>query len=456
MSDRASDAGASDLPAEGEATLKKLTLALRGAVPGQLVFVELGPAAQRKELAEALQSVDLGKSMSYVNLAAYPGDGAVIPLLRSLIADTGPVDILLLDGLESRMQDPGQTRRTVEELNLAREALSSLGPAIVFLVPPYVVDELRARALDLWTWRAYHFPIRWSSSPEGGMPAVPAMLGNALGGAGPGAGHVVDALGRSWEEMRATDMSFHDLLHAAALPYLRALLVRGRYGEARDVLEEVAGRGYASTSPLDQAELDEIRAVCLFMLNKGDAARPLFERVLATRMSAPGQSPESIVWPALNLNIILREQGLYAEAEARLQEALRSLGEMDHDALDADGRLYPARIQAALSLLYLETGRTREARVCLEAAHEAWKREARRPGIQAALLALELASAYGMLGDERMALTLLEEAIEKLGDTLGNDSPMVAWLQTTLDTWNGNASGQEDASTPAQATGSEE
>ena len=171
------DAGLHD-PAE---EYHRLRLALRDASPGMLVFVQMNARTARRGLPERLRFDGLKRPYAYYNFADRPPDEKerypTIALADFLAAAQvqGPVDVFYIDGFESRpdfnaVPQPGDA---IEKLNLGREALAHMGCVVVFLVPAFLVELLEHFAMNLWSWRGYHFVLE--------LPEVPlAEVGSSL------------------------------------------------------------------------------------------------------------------------------------------------------------------------------------------------------------------------------------------------------------------------------------
>lgn len=153
--------GASPQMLEGvslAANYPRLLLALRDATPGDLIFVQLNSPEQRRRLPEQLAADGLPRPFAVADFATfYPGPPPH-GVLREFLEDlqSTPPEILFVDGLEHWIDaDP----KTLEALNLGRERLASLGVVVVFLLPAYIIDLIRTRALNLWSWRAHHYSL---------------------------------------------------------------------------------------------------------------------------------------------------------------------------------------------------------------------------------------------------------------------------------------------------------
>src|SRR3989442_69519 len=144
----------------------RLLLTLRDAAPGELFFVQINSPVQRRRLPEQLTADGLGRPVAVVDFATFQPGPPPHEILRAFLQDlkSTPPEILFVDGLEHWIDaDP----QTLEALNLGRERLASLGVVVVFLLPAYLIDVIRTRALNLWPCHAHQYS-RLSSEPAAG------------------------------------------------------------------------------------------------------------------------------------------------------------------------------------------------------------------------------------------------------------------------------------------------
>ena len=154
--------------------LRRLLGALQLALPGELLFIGLDAPGARVRLPQHLERQGLARPWRYLNLKDSPVATSLHELraaLSSQLEAAAPAPALLfVDGLDHLAEDaalaPGGP---LEQLTLAREALAQVPAAVVFLMPTAAIDQVRAHAVNLWSWRAYDFTLR--SRSRGSPPS---------------------------------------------------------------------------------------------------------------------------------------------------------------------------------------------------------------------------------------------------------------------------------------------
>jgi tetratricopeptide (TPR) repeat protein len=306
-----------------EADYLRLLVALRDAAPGEIFFVQINSPIQRRQLPEQLMADGLQRSFAVVDFATFQPGPPPHGILRQFLEDlqsTQP-EILFVDGLEHWIDaDP----KTIEALNLGRERLASLGVVIVFLLPAYLIDLIRARALNLWTWRAHYYsldPIEDVTKPEStmsldtGRPVAPGDTPESRD-------RRIRILQRLLNEGLAEHRTLDSLVNPVLLPLTRELYDAGRFTEALSVLDQVKEHLEKAEDSLDKASILNLRALVLQALGNFNEAERCLSWSLAVREKMLTSDHLDVAQSLNNLAGLYYSQGKYAEAEPLYQRAL--------------------------------------------------------------------------------------------------------------------------------------
>ena len=250
-----------------------------------------------------------------------------------------------MNGLEHWIDaDP----KTLEALNLGRERLASLGVVVVFLLPAYLIDLIRARALNLWTWRAHHYSLEPSEAASG-RDGVTRSLGTgrsiAPGDTPESRGRRIRILQRLLDEGLAENRTLDSLTRSILLPLAGELYDAGRFAEALNVLDRTKDKLEKAEDSPDKATLLNWRAFVLHALGDFDEAELFCRQALAIREKVLGPEHPDVATSLNNLAELYHSQGKYAEAEPLVRRALATLEKVvgsDHPNLATSLENYAA------------------------------------------------------------------------------------------------------------------
>src|SRR5713101_7622336 len=212
----------------------RLLLALRDATPGDLIFVQLNSPVQRRRLPEQLAADGLQRPFAVADFATFQPGPPPHGILREFLEELKPTspEILFVNGLEHWIDaDP----QTLEALNLGRERLASLGVVVVFLLPAYLIDLLRTRALNLWSWRAHHYslePGEAATGRDGLMQSLDTGHSIAPGDTPEARDRRIRILQRLLDEGLAENRTLDSLTRSILLPLAGEFSDAGRFAEA--------------------------------------------------------------------------------------------------------------------------------------------------------------------------------------------------------------------------------
>jgi tetratricopeptide (TPR) repeat protein len=302
----------------------RLLLALRDAAPGDLFFVQLNSPVQRRRLLEQLAADGLRRSFAMADFAKFQPGPPPHGILREFLEDLKPAspEILFVDGLEHWIDaDP----KILEALNLGRERLASLGVVVVFLLPAYLIDLIRIRALNLWSWRAHHYVLDPSDATiEGMAPILSLDTGRTIapGDTPEARDRRIRILQRLLEEGLAENRTIESLMHSILLPLVRELRDAGRFAEALAELARVTDSLEKAEDSADKAFLLNAQGVILQALGHSYEAELLLQRALTIREKVLGPEHPDVALSLNNLATLYHSQGQYSQAEPLYQRAL--------------------------------------------------------------------------------------------------------------------------------------
>lgn len=405
----------------------RLRMMLERAAPGQMIYLEVGPPRERPALVKRMR-LEVGRTFLYVNLgnkgAAEDPEWPALPVLVVLhqaLERYGPADVCVIDGFEDRATTREQSFALMDELNLAREALGAMPAALVFLLPPYLVYRIHQRALNLWSWRMHHVVLY--------TPRVEQVVIIESTESDPETSALAEQLGRRFELARKQGLSFRDLLHGAALPYVETLYRAAAYQRALEVLEELSGNPELSALPLEQAWVEYWSGLCWGFLGMFDRARAHLEEALALLRVDHG-ADEGLTIKALGqLGQMARRDGAYEQAESYLLEALQML-ETEHQGR-FDG-IVAIRLHLLLADVYVAMGRLYEAYALTEATRDQYESLRLGHKREHVLLLDKLSALYGAFGDHHQALSLCHRLLDMDASALGDDARLLALWQRNL------------------------
>jgi hypothetical protein len=270
-----------------EADYLRLLVALRDAVPGELFFVQINSPIRRRRLPEQLMADGLHRSFAVVDFATFSPGPPPHGILREFLEDlkSAQPEILFVDGLEHWIDSDPKPGNALEALNLGRERLANLGVVVVFLLPIYLVDLIRARALNLWTWRAHYYsldPIEDVTKPESarsldtGRPIAPGDTPEFRD-------RRIRILQRLLNEGLAEHRTLGSLVNPVLLPLARELYDAGRFTEALNILDQVKAHLEKAEDSLDKANILNLRALVLQALGNFNKAERDLSWSLAMR-----------------------------------------------------------------------------------------------------------------------------------------------------------------------------
>src|SRR5712692_679781 len=219
----------------------RLLLALRDATPGDLIFVQLNSPVQRRRLPEQLAADGLRRPSAVADFATFQPGPPPHGILREFLEELKPTppEILFVNGLEHWIDaDP----QTLEALNLGRERLASLGVVVVFLLPAYLIDLLRTRALNLWSWRAHHYslePGEAATGRDGLMQSLDTGHSIAPGDTPEARDRRIRILQRLLDEGLAENRTLDSLTRSILLPLVQEIHNAGRFAEALAGLDRI-------------------------------------------------------------------------------------------------------------------------------------------------------------------------------------------------------------------------
>jgi len=401
----------------------RLLVALRDAAPGALIFVQLNSPVQRRQLPEKLATDGLQRPFAVADFATFqpgpPPDGVLQEFLEEM--KSAPPEILFVDGLEHWIEaDP----KTLDALNLGRERLANLGVVVVFLLPAYLIDLIRSRALNLWSWRAHHYSLE-SSDPvtEGKVATLSPDAGRTIApGDNPEArDRRIRILQRLLAEGLAEHRTIESLTHSILLPLVWELHDAGRFTEALAELDRVTDSLEKAEDSIDKALLLNLRGTVLQDLGYSHEAELLLERALAIAEKVRGSEYPHVAAALNNLAVLYRIQGRYAQAEPLCQGALAI----------AEKVLGPEHPDVALSLnnlaaLYHSQGQHAQAESLYRRALTIWEKVLGPEHPDVALSLNNLAVLYDGQGQYAQAESLYRRALTIREKVLGPEHPHVA------------------------------
>ncbi len=401
---------------------QRLLIALRHAPTGALLFLQLNSPVLRRQLPKQLVTDGLQRSFAVADFAQLPTGPPPYGVLREFVEELNPKpELLFVDGLEHRIETQSDT---ILELNLGRERLADLGVVVVFLLPAYVIDLLRAHALNLWSWRAHHYVLDPSearneregiiSSLDFGHPIAPGDTPEARE-------RRIRILRRLLEEELAENRSTESLLRSTILPLVGDLDDAGRIPEALSVLEHLKITPEQWKDSVDKALLLDVKGQLLYTLGDYHNAKIFFQQALELRRQLLGEEHLDYATSLNNVAAIYQQEGQYDEAEVFYRQALA----IREEALDPTHPHVAASLNN-LALLYIDQGRYTEAEALLR---HAWTiREQTlgptHPNVAATLS--DLANIYRTQGRYSEAESLYQRALTIREQVFGPTHPQVA------------------------------
>ena len=302
----------------------RLLLALHDAVPGDLIFVQLNSPVQRRQLPGRLAADGLQRPFAVADLATFhpgpPPDGVLREFLEEMRST--PPEILFVDGLEHWIEAAPET---LDALNLGRERLANRGVVVVFLLPAYLIDLIRTRALNLWSWRAHYYSL----GPDGTIAERKSELQFSDTGHGIAPGDTSEARDRRIRILQhllteglAEHRTIESLTPSILLPLMQELYDAGRFAEVLAELDRVTDSLEKGENSADKAFLLNWRGIILQALGRSHEAKPLLQQALAIREKVLGSEHPNVATSLSNLAVLYGSQEQYAQAEPLLQQAL--------------------------------------------------------------------------------------------------------------------------------------
>ena len=302
---------------------QRLLIALRQAPSGALLFLQLNSPVQRRQLPEQLKADGLQRSFAVADFARLPAGPPPYGVLREFVEELNPQpEVLFVSGLEQRIETQPDT---ILELNLGRERLANLGVVVVFLLPAYVIDLIRAHALNLWSWRAHHYILEPPDDlPRQGGALTSLATGHTIppGDTPETRDRRIRILQRFLDEGLAENRSIESLLRPVLLPLANDLHDAGRFTEVLAVVDRLRSFVTDGEDSAEKAAVLNLQANTLAALGKFDEAVPLYHRALAIREQVLGPEHPNTATSLNNLAVLYDTQGLYAQAEPLYQRAL--------------------------------------------------------------------------------------------------------------------------------------
>jgi len=353
-------------------------------------------------------------------------------VLRAFLEELQPniPEILFVDGLEYWIDSNLKIGNALEALNLGREQLTNLGAVVVFLLPAYLIDLIRTHALNLWSWRAYHYSL---DPGEGTIrhEGMPQFLDTghliALGDTPEARDRRIRILQRLFNEGLAEDQTIDSLTHSVLLPLAREFYDSGRFREALTTLEQTRDKSGKTADSRDEADVLDLRALILRDLGKFAEAEPLFLKSLAIREKAFGQDHPDIAISLNNLALLYHSRGKLEEAKPLYKRALT----ISEKVL---GRNHPniAIILNNLAGLYDDQGHYAEAELLHKQALTVAERTLGAEHPRLAAMLNNLATVYQSQGRYSEAEMLSKRALAVCEKVLGPNHPDVAWSLNNL------------------------
>jgi tetratricopeptide (TPR) repeat protein len=404
----------------------RLLLALQDAVPGDLFFVQINSPVQRRRLPQQLAADGLRRPFAVADFATLPVDPLSHSVLRQFLKDLKPAlpEILFVDGLEHRIDSDPKPGGALEALNLSRERLADLGVIVIFLLPAYLIDLIRARALNLWTWRAHHYSLEPAETSVGHNGIARSLdTGRSIApGDTPGSrDRRIRILQRLFDEGLAEHRTLDSLTHSVLLPLVRDLYDAGRFTEALIVLDRMKGNSEKTEDSLDNATISNLRALVLRALGKFNEVEPLYKRTLTIREKVLGPDHPDVATSFNNLALFYYNQGKYAKAEQLHQQALA----IREKALGPDHPDMAASLNN-LALLNEAQGRYVEAEQLYKRSLVIYEKTLGPNHPSVAGVFNNLAELYCVQGKHIQAEQLHQQALAIREKTLGSNHPDVA------------------------------
>lgn len=321
-SDARTSASSASSPTTERNDYQRLLIALRQSPPGALLFLQLNSPVERKQLPARLSTDGFQRSFAIADFARLPVGPPPYGVLREFVEELHPQpEVLFVDGLEHRIETQPDT---ILELNLGRERLANLGVVVVFLLPAYIIDLIRAHALNLWSWRAHHYILE---SPEdlgrqdGALASFTTGHTISPGDTPEARDRRIRILQRFLTEGLTENRSIESLLRPVLLPLANDLFDAGRFAEVLAVVDRLRSLVTNSEDSAEKAEILNLHANTLASLGL-DEAEPLYQRVLAICENVLGPEHPDTASSLNNLAELYRNQGRYAQAEPLFQRAL--------------------------------------------------------------------------------------------------------------------------------------
>lgn len=411
------------------ANYTRLLIALRDAASGDLIFVEMNePAEKSRQLPEQLAHDGLARPFQILDLKDLdPARTTLVHVLRKALSGHAGTEIMFVYGLEHLIGPDPKPGGALEALNLDRERLSEQGVVLVFLLPTYSMDSIRARAFNLWTWRAHHYVLEEPRAPSETIWLRPRDDAGVQPKTPEGRERDIRILRGLLEDGLAQNRSLGSLTHSVVVPLIQALDNAGRVREALSVLERIQPCPEKAPDSEETARLLNARAVMLQTLGNFDQAMALSKRALEIKKRVLGDQHVEFAEGLNNLAVLHHDRGAYDEAE-RLYSKARAVLEK---ALGAE---HPsvALILNNLAETYAIQGKDREAEALFQRARALAEAALGPDHPDVAGILTNLATLYGVQGRHAEAQTLIERALAVQRQTLGDRHPAVAEGLRTL------------------------
>ncbi|HEV8715354.1 MAG TPA: tetratricopeptide repeat protein [Candidatus Binatia bacterium] len=403
----------------------RLLLALRDAVPGDLIFVQLNSPVQRRQLPGKLAADGLQRPFAVADFATFQPGPPPADVLQEFLEEvkSAPQEILFVDGLEHWVEaDP----KTLDALNLGRERLANLGVVVVFLLPAYLIALIRARALNLWSWRAHHYSLEPSDTAAEGQAVIPSLnTGRTIapGDTPEARDRRIRILRRLLNEGLAEHRTIESLTHSILLPLVWGLHDAGRFTEALEELDRLIDSFEKAQDSADKALLLNLRGTVLQDLGHSHEAELLLERALAIAKKVQGPEHPDVAAALNNLAVLYRSQGRYAQAESLYQQAL-AIAEKVRGPEDLD----VATTLNNLAALYHSQGQYAQAESLYRRALTIWEKALGPEHPDVALSLNNLALLYDSQGQYAQAESLYRRVLAIREKVLGPEHPNVAMV----------------------------
>ncbi|MBI4384626.1 MAG: tetratricopeptide repeat protein [Nitrospinae bacterium] len=309
--------------------------ALQNAAPGQLFFMQINSPVQRRELPERLKAEGLKASYAVADFAKLPRSGNPCKVLDEFVKDCRQIKILYVEGLDLAIASHPYPGDAIEELSLGRELLASLGVAVVFLLPRFLIDLIRSQALNLWSWRAHDFnldPIDRDRPLTDFRPFFEGVDSIAPGDTPESRDRRIRILRRLYDQAIAERRTPESLVDPIVMPLAEDLFVSGRYAEAEELLRH-------ALSIYEKTPRPEHPNVAILWNNLGEAWRAkgdhgkaiaYFEKALESDLKTLGPEHPNVAILWNNLGGVWRDKGDHGKAiefyEKALESDLKTLG----------------------------------------------------------------------------------------------------------------------------------